>query len=192
VALSDATGNRWKPQNQIFDRQGDEVALKINGGLSPSERAWKFEVELARTAAANFTPAELWRVGGVAAPAAGQFVLTPETTVRDGVKYQFVGLSRELAIIPDALQIAPTPYYVIRATPKLPLGMEITLVEARGSHGESVRVESSSTAESADATEVCARLKPLPADGRIDFTFAIQRTRSVEFLAKPKRAGVKP
>lgn len=178
VAYIDATGNVYDRHRYGFTRPaGQATRLHWSGVLPYDEDAWKVRVELARTAASRFRPAELWTVSGIPVPDWGKTSdLWSHTATLDGVKMRLRSLERA----------TPSKLSVFLET-DLP-GHELTLVRLVDDRGREVlrRPEWNfpnrttlgwSTYEF--AFDIRGGAKTLTA------TLAFHKTRFVEFLAKP-------
>ncbi len=178
VTLSDATGNVLSFEDEALIRRGNEQSLYFRGALSLREAAWKLRVELSRTATASFSPEESWTVRGVAVPAARQSTPSGEVVTRKGVRVRFLELAGT-----DRAWYKPR----VRLTVEGRMDDLRLTVRARDQKGRVYAGYGTSTHGRQQLRKTrCDYFLNLPPDARVlDLTFAVHRSRYVEFLARP-------
>jgi hypothetical protein len=202
VSLSDATGNRIVPWPIFRDRQRGETRFAFCGNLPPSETAWKLRAEFAP--ARRFAPADLWTVRRIPFPGSeGQSRFTAQNPGR-GVGLQLT-LSQEGG--------GPGFIYLrLKQQAACREGDRVALVRAIDDRGRENRIDGwpnpdfrlTSNDDAGRRLEIVrpiARTVENPSwrqggvyllacpDGAktLDLTFAVVKSRFVEFIAKPSR-----
>lgn len=178
ATLSDATGNVLSSEYDALTRRGGKQYYYFPGGLSPREAAWKLRVELSRTALARFTPAESWTVRGVAVPGPSSATRSGEVVSRNGVRVRF-------------LELAGTDRVWYK--PRVRLQVEGHMGDLRltvGAQDQNGRLYAGYGITTYGRQQLRNRqydyFLNLPPDARVvDLTFALHRSRYVEFLARP-------
>jgi len=189
LLISDATGNRWKPglEEPIGAPPGERLGAEFIGALWPSEPAWKLRVEFSRTN--DFAPDELWTPPEIAVPAPNQ-VLTLGTSYEvKGGQLQIVALGGVGAELQDPFRVMGDGKSVNLALTFSSHDLRLTLARVVDNEGQSIPFrEPSPWLES----ERCFALE-MPAGAKsVSATFAIHRSRFVEFIVKPRQVGKKP
>ncbi len=133
--------------------------------LWPDERAWKLEPAFVREH--TFDPDELWTLRSVRVPGAGEVTGAGPTFSKDGGVLRFLGMSGTTV--------------KVSMERKVP-GLRVTLVRATDDQGRPVRRRVAFW----EGNPYAATLEP-PRGRSLDLTFAVYRTRKVEFLAAPVR-----
>jgi len=187
IEISDATGNRWIPNPGPFfisfnhERDVDQVTVK--GALWPGEAAWKLRVEFSRTA--DFDPDELWTVHGIMVPGATQVIDLHNSNRVHGIALKLVAITGEKAEQPGSLKWVAEkghPNISVRALP-VPKDRRWSLVRAVDHRGTEVEVH---PATDWGNGETVYGLTIQPGAKSLDCTFALHKSRWVEFLAKPE------
>jgi hypothetical protein len=186
VAIADAAGNSW---TDGWCEQ-DDPAKRLQGGFSgllwPGEVAWKLRIELARNA--GLAPHELWTVRRAPWPERGKRRTSSAT--RCGIDLR-LELSADTG--PDGVEFIFAHVTAAKVQP----GWRVDLISATDEHERALRVPAMGWyAPLPREQPVHNSLFHVPMPRRrprfVDLTFAVQRTRSVEFLVKPDRASSAP
>jgi hypothetical protein len=177
--VSDATGNK-APGTSIGRGSYDQSYFTFEPGLWPSEAAWKLNCEIKR--AQGFAPAEMFQFKSVPLGRVG-------TTNSLGWKTNFNGLSVTLDSVArrepntnsswSSEDLSGARFTISGLTN----GLHCDLITARTDSGSNV--ECVSWDSSGDSRGYWFRNIP-PEATTVDFTFAVQRSRWVEFTAKPE------
>ncbi len=178
VTYADATGNRYERQGMgRTSSHANKSRLWAPGMLPFCEPAWKVEVELARTPDSPFRPEELWTVENIPAPDWGQIIDINRSTKIGKIEVSLRGFARGTPTTLNARLDTGEP------------GYHLTLVKMVDDRGRPVVHEPDWTSwwrtnngwASYDyAMRIRGGARTLTA------TFALQKTRVVEFLAAPK------
>ena len=183
VEVSDATGNRFTSSANTYGQDGDSrgsMHLGWRGSLWPDEPAWKLRFEFSRRA--GFAPDELWTLNGLVLPQKGKTLKVAQRAVRQGLPVELVALSRGGAP-PDGFSSFSEGAGVHLSAPSVRPGTRITLVRVTDERGRPVKQGGSGWG----GGQFSFGLEP-PADAkRLNLTFAIHKSRYVEFLAAPTR-----
>ena len=179
VGLLDATGNAFRKTYLPAAASQSAPGFGFNSVFWPSEQGWKLEVEFARTR--DFRPEELWAVPQIAIPDSDHLTSHPAQRRFEGMT--LAGL--ELSLYETAAQSSPTALrhgaIKLTLTPPLP-GVRVRLVEIRDDQGRTIRFEPAYVNPS--GIYGFNLLLP-PGSHSLDCTFAVQKTRLVQFLARP-------
>jgi hypothetical protein len=184
VEFTDATGNHWVPFPDALTSFGTDrlFGLRVDGALWPGETAWKARVEFSRTN--DFSPDELWTIGGVPVPAPTEAVVLGAATNLHGARLQLIAISGPDAEQPGNLRwgtVKSLANISIRVTP-LPEDRRLTLVAVRDEQGRQVRITPSYEGRS---SEMVYGLSIPEGATELQLTFALHQSRFVEFLVRP-------
>lgn len=205
ITLTDATGNRIVPWEANRQQEQNESHLRFRGNLPTHESAWKLRVEFALVR--QLTSDEQWKVDGVSVPKRwGSSQLTVASRNR--------GLRLRVNVVripyPYGRGNSPVSLRVDAQAPALPSGVRLALVRAVDDRGRvsvidpgrrlsflSVAHEYESAGlrvtRPGGSSMYAPLLTPMGsyfvrtfADAStLDLTFAVVRSRFVEFLARP-------
>lgn len=187
MSLSDATGNVIEPIG--FDRSpvGSEVYGIFLGSLGPDESAWKMRVECTRTA--RFAPADLWTVRGLVVARSGAVAESTATATRAGVTLHVVGMFGDRAHRKDDPFSQQTDLPIVQVEAVSPpdalrmgKGFQLSLQRATDDRGRPV---GRSQVWITGTGQYNFELKPAAGAKTINLTFAIVKSRFVEFIARP-------
>ena len=190
VAFSDAPGNHWFPYLDFIKQDFSWTTngtVELFGALWPGENAWKLDVEFVRTA--GFEPNDLWETS-VAIPRPGTLLNLTNRWESSGTTVELIGLAapnREFAgdfrwiakwwgesrdkVFSLAVKLGPD------AQPS-----RLTLVRAVDQNGAAAKLMQHGNQD--DPCQVFF-LKPGQDATELRLTLALQRSRSVQFVARP-------
>lgn len=187
ITLRDATANSCRSgQRSSSARTGDVVEFSFRGALWPDKSACRLMVEFTR--AQDFAAEELWTLGGVPVPA------TYAQPTRTNVAAVVQGLVLTGLDLAQSGSGGPAPLGAWRRNAEMTLRtalptnlVRVKLHAAADDRGRPVEFK---PGLSLGVTNHAYELN-IPRDARqVDFTFAVTRSRVVEFLAPPPvRAG---
>jgi hypothetical protein len=185
VEIRDATGNRWIPYpHMVSSRHEDGVDyLSIDGALWPGEAAWKMRFEFSRIA--DYEPAEIVTFSNIIVPGATQLINLDNTTNVGESKLQLVAISGEMAEQPGNLKWSMVKKHTnlsIRATP-LPDGYRLALLKVTDDSGREADIKRE---PDWNPPERVYGFKTPDGAKRLNFTFALHKSRFVEFVARPE------
>jgi hypothetical protein len=181
--ITDATGNTYNGPRWSYSSHEGQAIVQVAGGLPTSEAAWKLRFGFARTATARFAANEAVTVRHVATPRSKQFIPADRTAMLQGTTIQVLGIAG------PGLNDGSSWYGAYRRpTVRVQLSAHadhrLTL-RAVDDRGREVFASADDPQTSHRGSEYHFPLT-LPQDTRsLDLTFAIDRIRYVEFLAKP-------
>ena len=186
LSVADATGNSWKAslEDPPNPPAGEKLFAEFIGSLWPSEPAWKLRVEFSRTN--GFAPDELWTPADIAVPATNQIVMLNSSHETTGVKLRFVAIGGVGAELPEPFQSLASGGRVNLAVEIKSADCRLTLVKVVDDQRRVIAFNEPYTwfdDNHSFALDVPAGAKTISA------TFAIHRSRFVEFTAKPRRVG---
>ncbi len=192
LTISDATGNRWSP---FLVRQTQGISWTTNGvvelfgALWPEEHAWKLEFELNRSS--DFAETELWQSSPVAIPIVGVATNLNSGFERDGITVQLAGLAAPQADQPDPFKWIAKYWgnddkdkvisLAVKISPNLG-GRRLKLIRAVDQNGSAAELVQHN---GEDYSEQALLLKRADGARQLKFTFALQRSRFAQFLARP-------
>jgi hypothetical protein len=192
VTLSDATGNSLVRRGSLSHHRGSaywtqtgDLSYRFDGGLSLDEAAWKMRFEFTRRSLARFAPEELWTVPDLPIASGRKLLPANATTTLDGVTLRLASVART-GTRPAANGRGPEEWLeLVRVeAPSLQPGQAVTL-HARDDRGREF-VPTHRILGSPHWSRSDRFLLRIPADARtLDLTFALHRSRFVEFVAKP-------
>jgi hypothetical protein len=199
LTITDATGNVIIPPWIDHKQQRHEQQIAFLGHLLPDREAWKLRVEFARTA--HFAPADLWTVRGLAIRGGR---LTAATS-RHGVRLSAIlrahgkrardrlSLSVELPSPVDRVRLLLLQATDEQGRVTRPDGEEaLHFFPSRGEAHEQRLEITSPEGHFIEPEEWCEnpyRLAVFPDARTLSLTFALVKSRFVEFMAKPSRMG---
>jgi len=188
LLISDATGNRWKPglEEPIGAPPGERLGAEFIGALWPSEPAWKLRVEFSRTN--DFAADELWTPPEISVPAPNQVLTLGSSYEVKGGQLQIVALGGVGAELQEPFRVMGDGKSVNLALTFSSHDFRLTLARAVDNEGQSIPFREPSPwleSERCFALEMPGKTKSITA------TFAIHRSRFVEFIVKPRQVGKK-
>jgi hypothetical protein len=191
LTISDATGNRWFPYldyvTQTFDWVTNGTA-EFFGALWP-EDAWRLDVECVRIG--GFKAEELWEPPPIQLPAFGQLTELTNNWQHDGLTVQLVALASPNTDHPDPFkwickwwgEDKNTVYSLaVKLSPELK-GHRLVVAKSVGQDGREVEIVQHGNQ---DYTQQAIFLKPPPESRELRLTLSLQRSRFVQFLARPE------
>ncbi len=186
LLVSDATGNRWKPglEEPLGAPVGDRLELEFIGALWPSEPAWKLRVEFSRTN--DFAPDELWTLPGIPVPATNQVSALGSSYEVKGGQLQIVALGGVGAELQEPFRPLADGKSVNLALTFIGHDLRLTLAKVVDNEGRSIPFREPYPwfeSERSFALELAGGAKSISA------TFAVHRSRFVEFIVKPRQVG---
>jgi hypothetical protein len=177
--LSDATGNQVRATSRS-ESEGLHFAI----GPTPwtSEHAWKLKLELERKGA--FLPEELVTIGAIKVPAVGETNTVLLSNSVAAVTFKRLEFRRREDITGRSWSSSSATCLRLVHS-KAPEGYSLDFVKVVSSTG--MKLETLGRGWSDDYSEIT--LKSIPAGVEsVDITYAVQQTRTVEFLVKPELA----
>lgn len=188
VEIQDATGNHWKPYPHVVsvERDGDKDHFSFNGALWPGEAAWKMKFEFSRVA--DFSPEETCTFNGILVPGATQVIDLGNTANIGNTRLTLKAISGTKAEQPGNLKWSTVKDRVnisVALDPVTP-GQRLTLLKVTDENGDDVRFSRDDDWGSPE--RICVLRVPEGAK-QLSLTFALHKSRYVEFLAKPVAVG---
>lgn len=193
LQFSDATGNRWKPDNFVCwaeDEAEPRLHTSMPGALWANEPAWDVRVELSRTN--DFAPEELLTLKNIPVPPPGEVI-----ELRD---MHFVnGLDVEVRSIADATAELEQSHKWLQEKGKMNLaltlhgeseGKRVSLVSVRDDRGRPVPFKD--RPETYTRRELVFGFEAPEGAKSLEFKVAVHESRFVEFRAKPVQAAGLP
>jgi hypothetical protein len=184
--LSDATGNvlRQESRNVFLEYHippKPSFTSSIPGTLWPDEAAWRLKLEFKR--ASGFAPEEIVTFKDVPVPAVGTTNYPGLTMTAGGIRVVLTKFVRYPNIIANAGGMYDEVSQVTFELPGKPKGVAMDFLEMKADAGEAEKYGS----EFLDFGYVVC-VESIPANAKtMDFTFVVQKTRSVEFLVQPPK-----
>ncbi|HZV35714.1 MAG TPA: hypothetical protein VFB72_14160 [Verrucomicrobiae bacterium] len=187
VEISDATGNSWIPfANVLSERHKDGLDyFSFEGALWPGEAAWKLRFEFSRIA--DYQPNEVFTFSGITVPGATQVINLDSTTNIAGSILRLVAITGEKAEQPGNLKWSTVKNRVnisIRATP-FPTGYRLNLLKVTDETGREAKIKRE---PDWNPPERVYGFKTPEGAKQLSFTFALHKSRYVEFMARPEFA----
>lgn len=193
AVISDATGNRWSPGlafvKQDFNRATNGPCEFI-GALWPGENAWKLDVEFVRTS--GFAADEIWESPPIPIPTAGVDTNLGASFQHDGATVELVGLAAPQTDHPDPFKWIAKYWgnedktkiisLAVRISPALDR-RRLKLLRAVDQNGNEAKLVAH---RNEDYAEQAFLLKPDDEAITLKLIFALQRSRFVQFLARPE------
>jgi hypothetical protein len=180
VSLADATGNLLPMRSLSQTGKEGRKAFVLLGGLSPAEPSWKVRAEFRRRDTPG--PTETWSVHGVELPAPGRVTGTDQSATRHGVGLRLMGISAARTRMPGFYVRNNLPTVHLRLTPP-EAAQRVCLVRAMDEDGREVAARAFWLADGR-----CSFGLMLPEGARrVNLTFAVRESRTVEFVARPTR-----
>jgi hypothetical protein len=153
----------------------------ITGTLWPDEAAWRLKLEFKR--ASGFAPEEIVTFKDVPVPAVGTTNYPGLTMTAGGIRVVLTKFVRYPNIIANAGGMYDEVSQVTFELPGKPKGVAMDFLEMKADAGEAEKYGS----EFLDFGYVVC-VESIPANAKtMDFTFVVQKTRSVEFLVQPPK-----
>jgi hypothetical protein len=206
MTLSDASGNVMTPALPVYYPQAGEAHFAFPSGLPPDEAAWKVRAEFVPTA--GFAPADLWTVRGVAAPKGWNAAPSSASATRHGARLDLTLRVRRLPVGGSLVvepQVAPEVdglrVGLVRASDDREQ-MWTPVTRAAGmaflpAHREVDQHQLDVITPNAHLSDSTSWRPPepgrayelrVPADVRtLALTFAVVKSRFVEFMVRPSR-----
>jgi len=197
LTISDATGNRWFPYLD-FVKQGFDWTtngtIEFFGALWPGEEAWKLNCELTRIS--GFRPEETWQVS-LSLPASATVATLTNRWQRGDQTVELIALaSPETDHTGDFKWVAKwwgdekdkVYALAIQLAPNIKERRLIVLNNATDSSGHDVKIVQHG---SQDSSKQALFFKPGPDASMVRLTFALERSRFVEFMARPQPANAR-
>lgn len=194
LTIRDATGNKWSP---YLDLDGTDFTwargghVEIFGALWPGEDAWKLDVEAVRTG--GFTNEETWTTE-VVLPTPSAVDAHTNSWKRDGVTVKLASLASPNTDHPGNMKwIAKwwgdkkdETYSLCLAVKPGLRGHHIIVLGAKDQSGHDVTIVRH---QNQDGALQAVFFRPDKDAKTVQFTFALPKSRTVHFLAKPRRVG---
>ncbi|HWF18775.1 MAG TPA: hypothetical protein VG754_05880 [Verrucomicrobiae bacterium] len=185
VEISDATGNHWTPFASVVSNRHEDGMdyFSFEGALWSGEATWKMRFEFSRVA--DFDPAEVFTFSDVVVPGATQVINLENSTNVGGSKLQLVAITGEKAKQPGNLKWSTVEDYMnvsIKAAP-FPKGFRLNLLRVTDDSGREAEVL---RGPDWNSPERVYPFKTPKGAKQLNFTFALHKSRFVEFLAKPE------
>ena len=190
LTLSDATGNHWSPYLDLIHQDfnwSTNGAVEFFGALWPGEKAWKLELEVVRSR--GFQPSELWEME-FQLPRPGTLLNLTNQWESDGQKVELVGIaSPKREFTGDFKWIAKwwgqnqdkVYSLAVKLGPDV-AGHRLEFVRAVDQKGAEVKLIQHG---SQDEDKQALFLRPGEEAESVKLTLALQRSRFVQFLARP-------
>jgi len=176
--VSDATGNMARNSGMMSWNNQD--TFSFNPSLWPGEKAWKLEMEIKRTS--GFLPEETFTFKDVPIGELDHTNVIAWTTNFAGVAVTLQYIYRRAPNTNSSWSSADFSG-VKFTTSTLPAGTHFDLLGAVFTPGKTNQTESWESS----ANERTYRFREIPLDATTaDFTFAVQQSRTVEFMVKPE------
>jgi hypothetical protein len=187
LEVIDATGNDWFPA--VLHPRAVEGAppdtWAFAGALWPGEEAWKLRVEFSRVA--EFASDELWTLEHVPGPRGQRLIEFHGTNEINGLPLAITATARtegELRAgsewVPKKGVVDLTVRYDASAQ-----GKRLTLLRVVDDQGR----EAKASEPHPEAAWLAFAVEVPPDTQELNFTFAVHRSRFVEFVAKPEQVG---
>lgn len=157
--------------------------MTFDGNLWPGEEAWKMRIEFSRTA--DFAPDEILTFKDITVPGATQAIELDDTTNIGGTELRLETICGTEAKLPARMQWATESGYInftIQAKPWTK-GERLTLLKIVDDAGREMEVLPH---DDWDFGEWVYAFKAPEGAKRLNFTFALHKSRFVEFTAKPE------
>ena len=192
LTISDATGNRWFPYLDFVKQEFDWTTngtVEFFGALWPGENAWRLDVEFVRTG--GFSPDELWDVPPIRLPAPGLLTDLTNSWHHDGVTVQLVALASPTTDHPGGFKWIAKWWgeeknmvysLALKVSPELK-DHRLSVARVLDQEGREVEVVQHGNQ---DYAEQALFLKPGETARELKLTFAMQRSRFLQFLARPE------
>jgi hypothetical protein len=187
VEISDATGNQWIQWVQgvrlWHSETNDEMVF--DDLLWPGENAWKVKVELSQVG--DFAPEEVCTFTNVPLPEAGQVISLSDRLMIGKTELKLGNISGISAEQPGNLKWGTVKGEInvsVGVAPVTRKGDRLTMVSVTDDSGEYLKVHPDIGYDG--APEQLFAFKP-PKDAKaVNITFALHKSRYVEFLARPE------
>jgi hypothetical protein len=189
VEISDATGNRWRSDmwgsKTKARQQGVTQTMNLPGNLWPGESAWKLRVELAPTS--EVPPDELATLAGIALPPEGSALPLSLSNNIGGFTFRLEKIdTKKSSANARGLSVPVSISYVIDGMPD---DCRLFLVEVTDEQRRKVQINGSGELSRWGHS---FELTVPPDSVRLNCTFGVQKSRFVQFLAKPRTLSTKP
>ncbi|HEU4754092.1 MAG TPA: hypothetical protein VFU47_13360, partial [Armatimonadota bacterium] len=195
IQLEDATGNRldfdsWATEDTAGGQRilfGAVQPLK-GPALCPLEPAWKVRVTWARVGVGAFAPSELWTVRRVPVPRGKALVPCIRAATLRGTRMVLEGTVPAHVVPPHSLWGGWDSPTVRMSTSPIDLNVRIDLVRAVDDRGREVKTLGGGTSTDGINRSHLFAVEPAAGARTMDLTFALQRPRVTEFIARPGRS----
>ncbi|HEX3798305.1 MAG TPA: hypothetical protein VH413_06340 [Verrucomicrobiae bacterium] len=178
VEISDATGNHINSSSMTWS--GQSASFAFSPSLWPSEAAWKIKFEVKKSG--GFSPEEMFVFKNVPLGELDRTNVLEWTTNAAGISATLESISRRAPIKNGAWsssQVSTVSFHFGGLSP----GTQLDLLQMVCDSGKTNHSESWSSSGS----ERSYSFREIPLKAKTaDFTFAVQRSRTVEFIAKPE------
>ncbi len=178
IQRSDATGNDNSNRSTSLRKKNEHIYLVMDSGLWPDEAAWKLKIEMSRES--GFQDDELVSFRNIPAVTNNApKVMTQQTNIQN---HELIVYGAEA----DSYRRQDQPHRNYRLNLKFtpPLdGYRLTLVKASDEHGSKLTSNGWGSDGSGNFT---LHLDATNQTQFVDCTFAVHKSRFVEFLAKPE------
>jgi hypothetical protein len=195
LTIRDATGNKWSPYLDL-DGTADFTwakggTVEMFGALWPGEDAWKMDVEAVRTR--GFKDDETWTTE-VTLPARGAVDAHTNSWTRDNVTVKLASLASPNTDHPGDMKwvakwwgekMNETYSLCVAVKPGL-RGHRVMLLSARDQDGNKVKIVQHT---SQDGGLQAVFFRPDKDAKTVQFTFALPKSRTVQFVAKPRQVA---
>ena len=178
LELTDATGNTANSYRSAASRIEGQPIFGLSAALWPDEPAWRLNVEFSRIV--DFAPDELVSLPGLPVPERGTHSLIHTQAAVQGATFS----GRLLAHLETPVSIAHLRAGAELVVSLVPVeGLRLRLVHAADDRGRELR----HVPGYAEASGPHNFWLEMPPDARaLDLTFAVTRSRFVEFVARPE------
>ena len=195
LTISDAAGNSWAPYLDLFSQEfswSKDGTVELFGALWPSEQAWKLKVELVRTS--GFDPEQLWETP-LDLPSAGTVSRLTNHWTHDGLGVELPALAGPNTDHTGSFQWV-AKYWGEEKNKVYSLAVQLQRGDLKDRRLSVVKIVDNNGApvkliehRNQNYPEQAVFLKPDDSATSVRITFAIQRSRFVEFLARPDFVG---
>lgn len=187
VEIKDATGNHWIPFPSLVSNRFENATdyFSFSGALWPGEAAWKLRFEFSRIT--DFQPDELFTFSGITVPGATQVIKLDDSTNIAGCKAQLIAITGATAWQPGNLKwstVKKRTNISVRVTP-FPKDARLTLLKVVDESGREAEINQQPDWK---AAERVYGFKTPEGAKQLSFTFALHKSRYVEFMARPEFA----
>jgi hypothetical protein len=180
IQVSDATGNTWSDLGFPPPEPRGTKQFFIEGAPWPDETAWKLRVEMAR--AASSAPEELWTFRDLLVPRPDRAARPNRTVTRHGVTLQLQGIFGPRLPLLVPLKRRYNASALLHLSPAAD-DVRLRLVAATDDRGRAL--STSRIGWRGEGGRHGCSFNLLPGAKSLNLTFALQKSRFVEFLAKP-------
>lgn len=178
LQISDATGNNAKSSSMSWNSQTQDIAFMPSLWLS--ETAWKIRLEFKRSE--GFHPDELFTLKSMPLGDLNQTTMVLLTTNIAGIPLTFDSILRRSPQTNQSWSYSQQSTMTFKH-PAIPAGIQMDLLHVMWDTGETNLAEGWSWSDN----QHDYHFRKIPLEARTaDITFAVQKTRFVEFIVKPE------